>query len=273
MISYVEYAGPSDGVRKAAISSLVSGSMVPMASACGNASWSLDFEGPALQCSAIGPDDELRINITEIAKDWCFGAGQCYQYISWMPGSTTDHSPFSGDYDYTKDTVSGPENGPITLHVADSHSGEDEWTPSMIGFDSFTKCTLYSASYHTDFIYRSGIQEIRTTKTMNKPSDPWLSSLIDQSTTTFDKVAGVPFQAVMDAFSSMLIGNVLLQWYSSHDTPFVHTQAGTTNLAKNLRGFGKQSSNETEGDRAISALREEMFLNVTLSLISQADLK
>ncbi|KAK1546132.1 hypothetical protein CPAR01_00099 [Colletotrichum paranaense] len=265
------YSGPSDGVRRAAISSLISGTIIPMASIYGNASWNLDFEGPALQCSALDADDELRINVTKSATERC-SDGYCYRYISWMPESTTDLSPFWPEKkDSTRDTVSGPRDAPITLYVVENN--DDGLSDSnMLVLDSFTKCTLYSASYQTEFSYRSGVQEISTIPIANEPSEPWLQSVGTMSTKTFNEGVGVPFQAVMDAFSSMLIGSALINRNIQGAPRIIQTQVGITNLAKDLMFFGKQFSNQPGAGHEIPRLLENMFLNTTLSLMSQAEL-
>ncbi|EXF82174.1 hypothetical protein CFIO01_09257 [Colletotrichum fioriniae PJ7] len=265
------YSGPSDGVRRAAISSLISGTIVPMASIYGNASWNLDFEGPALQCSALDANDELRINVTKLAAEHC-SDGYCYRYISWMPESTTDLSPFWPDKkDSTRDAVFGPRDAPISLYVIQNN--DDGLSDSnMLVFDSFTKCTLYNASYQTEFSYRSGVQEISTITIAHAPSEPWLQVVGAMSTKTFSKGVGVPFQAVMDAFSSMLVGSALVNRNIQGAPRIIQTQVGITNLAKDLIFFGKQSSNQSEADHEIPRLLENMFLNTTLSLLSQAEL-
>ncbi|KAK1704533.1 uncharacterized protein BDZ83DRAFT_772145 [Colletotrichum acutatum] len=255
------YSGPSDGVRRAALSSLISGTITPMASTYINASWILNLEAPALRCSALGADDELRINVTKSATERCSSSGYCYRYISWIPGSTTDLSPFLPEKNgATRDAISGPQDAPISLYVAEPQDNGS--------IESFTKCTLYTASYHTEFMYRSGVQEIRAMTTMNKPSDPWLQAVGPPSTRTFRDGVGVPFQAVMDAFSSMLVGSAYISRNGPGAQRFIDTQVGITNLAKNLKFFGNQS-----GNHDIATLLEEMFLNTTLSLVSQTELK
>ncbi|KXH50910.1 hypothetical protein CNYM01_03364 [Colletotrichum nymphaeae SA-01] len=233
------YSGPSDGVRRAALSSLISGTITPMASTYNNASWSLNFEAPALRCSALSADNELRINVTKSVTERCSSSGYCYRYISWMPESTTDLSPFlPGKQGATRSTISGPQDAPISF-----------------------------ASYHTEFTYRSGVQEIRAMATMNKPSDPWLQAVGPPSIRTFRDGVGVPFQAVMGAFSSLLVGSAYISRNGPGAQSFIDTQVGITNLAKNLKFFGNQS-----GNREIATLLEEMFLNTTLSLVSQTEL-
>ncbi|KAG7045572.1 het-r protein [Colletotrichum scovillei] len=266
------YSGPSDGVTRAALSSLISGTITPIASTYNNASWSLNFEAPALRCSALGADDELRINVTKSATERCSSSGYCYRYISWMPDTTTDLSPFlPGNKGATRDTISGPRDAPISLYVVENND-DGLLDSNMLVFDSFTKCTLYSASYQTEFSYRSGVQEISTITIANEPSEPWLQGVDAMSTKTFKKGVGVPFKAVMDAFSSMLIGSVLINRNIQGAPRIIQTQVGITNLAKNLMFFGKQSSNQPEAGHEIPRLLENMFLNTTLSLVSQAEL-
>lgn len=266
------YSGPSDGVSRAAISSLISGTIIPMASIYGNASWSLDFEGPALQCSALSLDDEFRINVTKSAREICSSSGYCYRYISWMPESITDLSPFWPDKNgSTRNAISGPRDAPISLYIADSK--DDGLNKPQFIFDSFTRCTLYSASYHNKFIYRSGVQKIETITRLNKTSEPWLQGVGPPSTRSFSDGVGVPFQAVMDAFSSMLVGSAYISRNGPGAQRFIQTQVGITNLAKDLYFFGKQSDNQSEGNRRIPTLLEEKFVNITLSLVSQAELK
>ncbi|GKT52227.1 uncharacterized protein ColSpa_12408 [Colletotrichum spaethianum] len=245
-----------------------------MASIHSNASWSLDFEGPALQCSALGADDELRINVTESAAELCWGSGYCYQYMYWMPGSTIDLSPFQPDMNgSTRDDIHGPRDAPISLYVAVKNG---QFTYPDFVFDSFTRCILYSASYHSEFNYRSGVQDIKTVTTLNKPNDPWFPTIASMSSfediTRFRNGVGVPFQAVTNAFSSMLVGSVHIYRGAQGAPQVIQTQVGMTTLAKDLGFFENQTSNQPEGGHEIPTFLEEMFRNITLSLMSQAEL-
>ncbi|KAJ0302770.1 hypothetical protein COL516b_006807 [Colletotrichum fioriniae] len=76
----------------------------------------------------------------------------------------------------------------------------------------------------------------------------------------------------MDAFSSMLVGSAYISRNGPGAQRFIQTQVGITNLAKDLYFFGKQSDNQSEGNRRIPTLLEEKFVNITLSLVSQAEL-
>ncbi|KZL64297.1 hypothetical protein CI238_00572, partial [Colletotrichum incanum] len=275
------YLGPTDGVRKAAVGSLVSGMIIQMAPVYRNASWSLNFEGPVLQCSALGVHDELRISVTESALAVARDSGHCYQYISWMPASTTDLSPFQpkviGFEERTsaiRGAVSGPKDAPISIFVAENEYNETTCDGSSFDFSSFTRCTLYSASYYTKFNYQSGVQEINTVTTVNKPSDPWVQGigpLSKETPSTIKYNIGVSFQAVMDAFSSMLNGSAQID-RNVQGQQVIETQVGITPLAKSLGFYRDQFSDQTEGGRPIPTLIEEMFRNVTLSLLSQTEL-
>lgn len=75
------YIGPSNLLARLAISSAMQGEILPIAAPQPNASYSMDFVGPALSCHP--EDSKLLSNFTYESTE----TGDPISYISWVPSS------------------------------------------------------------------------------------------------------------------------------------------------------------------------------------------
>ncbi|KAI7975114.1 hypothetical protein EIK77_002137 [Talaromyces pinophilus] len=253
------YIGPQLGVQKAVTLTLTDGEIQPISPPKANSSWELNFHAPAINCQAV--DASLQEEITDNIFDAinAFPAlvpcGISYGYISWIPDSSTPNGslPFtnsSGSYSLRSGTV-GPEGEqfaasdgrpyptsypPLSIMIAtvpimytkldlQSCSSLEK---SALNDSTILECSLYNATYISNFTYVNGVQNINTTLplqflntvgyiggvTGSYPfSDSWENNgttidLQDSPSYNTTLVEIFAYQAVMDAFGRMLVGTV-----------------------------------------------------------------
>ncbi|KAI0546996.1 hypothetical protein F4679DRAFT_377242 [Xylaria curta] len=192
------YNGPSVGVEKVATAVAAQGDILPIKPPAENSSWALDFHGPSLTCRPM--DDSVRTQVESNIAGWLWdysgsmnaGTANCWDqastYLSWNPtpfdvlyNRSTTPLPFInttfGDFSHFADINAnklqfskGAKQGPFTpLYMAllpsvakspcgPVNNGEPPFT--QINNATFIQCDLYNASYHTEFNYKSGVQNI-----------------------------------------------------------------------------------------------------------------
>lgn len=252
------YQGPQVAVQKAVILALTDGEIQPISPPNTNSSWELDFHAPAITCQAVNASlqQEITENIFDAinasypASESC---GVTYGYISWIPDSSTSNGllPFtnsSGNYSLRSGTV-GPQGeqfmasdgfpyptsySPLSIMIAalpNMYTGLD--FANCIG-EKFAlndptifECSLYNATYISNFTYVNGQQNINTKLPLQFLNDvgyiagaggvyPFSASWENNGTapdvqnpsynTTFAEMFA--YQAVMDAFGMAILGTV-----------------------------------------------------------------
>lgn len=338
-----QYRGPRMGVQKAVTSTLTDGEIQPISPPKANSSWELDFHAPAITCQAVNASlqQEITDNIFDAIN--AFNAsGPCgisYGYISWIPDSSTPNGslPFtnsSGSYSLRSGTV-GPEGEgfmasvgfpyptsypPLSIMIAtvpniyyelpDSCS----WEKSALKDSTILECSLYNATYISNFTYVNGVQNINTTLPLQflntvgyiggaTGSYPFSVSWENNGTTidlqdspsyNTTLVEIFAYQAVMDAFGTMIVGTVannvdpntwsldatntsIMTTVFSQTNELVFLQsADQGNELSQMNGVLWPGDSITISDNGTMPLKdalEEAFRNVTLSLIAQYTLQ
>ncbi|KAH6962572.1 hypothetical protein BKA56DRAFT_679363 [Ilyonectria sp. MPI-CAGE-AT-0026] len=320
------YEKPQFSVKKAVQGSLISNAVLSIPAPSVNSSWNLDFHGPALKCTALTNDSDgsLRTRIfTQYAEAWNYGAlGTWMTYLSWLPSGTGVNSSlpytFSGNDSWTpRSTIAGGEPLSLYIMVLPKDSPPDPHhnitTEGIVDYMKETtivwQIALQNVSYSTKFSYPNGVQEITLNTSDPLNSVDYLSgysSFVATSSLTYDPnltqialnqsaVENFAYQSVMDAFSSMFVGNVTIVDSSVGDTistqlnmrtnmdmtPLIHAKemanisqalgSENSNLG-NVDWDGKSVYQQETTSRSVTDLMEEMFHNATLSLMNQASL-
>jgi hypothetical protein len=122
-----DWLGPSQPVQHLALAVMGLGQILPISPPAPNASWTLDFWGPALQCNHVTAEkrDKIWLNIWNSYNATTTGA---YAFLSWVPWSYVDSWAYylnltaSGiDRDlpfFLNLTVQGTPIGPATSSVS-----------------------------------------------------------------------------------------------------------------------------------------------------------
>ncbi|KAF7543124.1 hypothetical protein G7Z17_g10997 [Cylindrodendrum hubeiense] len=320
------YDKPQYAVQKAVQGSLISNEILSISAPSTNSSWNLDFHGPALKCTALTDDSKqgLRTRIfTQYAEAWSYGAlGGWMSYLSWVPEGTGVNSSlpytFSGNSTWTpRSTIAGGDPLSLYVMVLPSTSPPDpHHNITTAGIVEYMKqstilwqAQLQNVSYSADFSFVNGAQDIKleTSEPLNSvdylsgyrsfiaTEDLTYDSNLTQITLNQSAVENFSYQSVMDAFSTMLVGNVTIVNSTVGDRPSVQlnmrTNIAMTPLIKakemvnisqalssvtsnlgNVEWNGKSVYQQELTSRPVVDLMEEMFHNVTLSLMNEAAL-
>jgi hypothetical protein len=222
------YRGPQYSVQEVVSASCADGSILPIEPVGSNASWSLVFDGPAIGCSAVSPDEKVVIlgNIGEyMTVDNCQTS---FGYISWTPDSSGS-VPFYNDssnssYILRSSTLSTSAPGQLKTYLATFPNMKDmimtggcydNAMQEMLGDAAIISCGLYNTTYEVSFSYINGRQNISITSAEHH-NDIYAAPIIagagletELNVTTAQNYA---YQAVWDAFGRILVGLI----YSSN---------------------------------------------------------
>lgn len=179
-----EYSNPRYSVLRAVAGALSQSSILPIQPPQKNATWTLKFPGPAIECGNV--DKDLENNITENIKaaSQAQNCGLSYGYISWVPAASMsrdgvesiNHLPFYLEDGFSRlgtDTL-GPRlynppehvetNSSLRFYIAvmpDMHHTLSTDCVQPVSTVKVVTCQLYNTSYAAEFTYKDGSQQIR----------------------------------------------------------------------------------------------------------------
>lgn len=298
------YTGPQDSTSKAVIGSMISNEILALPAPRPNSTWLLEFNGPALSCKTLSMMEGLGANITRQLIQVGETNGICWGYLAWTPeadeildtDNISGYLPFSnasnGAHTLRSATLGG---SPLSLFLA-VFPGISDLNPSVVALGStIMQCTLYNASYTTNFSFVNGVQTVSVVNTSSFKESNAVSALRDlfapvvlSPLLTLADVQTLAYQSIFDVFQSMLLGSVSTNLNNETPQTTFDTKLGQTALINShevafLQSFTARdelpwngSSIETSSDptqRDAIDMLEEMFRNVTLSLASQDLLK
>lgn len=201
---FYSYAGPSDAVLRVANVVTVEGVIMPIFPPGTNASWHMDFDGPALECDQVDHDiatrfgDDFNAVLSEYRAPGDYGyiawEHRQYGYIAWFPNGTARDKesielPFLTNvsrndtqslqigsfvppptYETLNRTTQSLEmmiwTKPFQLHSLLDYKNDDTDGLEML------KCRLYNRSYHVSFDYARGHQNITIDVVRDAPASP-----------------------------------------------------------------------------------------------------
>lgn len=219
-----------------------------------NASYHLDFSGPAIKCTSA---DEAYIN----NLTYRYGVKPYTQdktlYFSWVRTSALDPEPQEGSIE----SLDSYSTDGARLYVM---TNEGSWnvTRTYNGATltpyrqvNITECMLFNATYSVDyhFAYPSQSREASVSNWMNPVamlSRSEQDGYYDENATAHHILS---YAAVMDAFGQMMVGQAKRDKYS--------TEKVTSTIWKLVPIDWKDGA-------AVARGLEELFQNITLSLLS-----
>jgi hypothetical protein len=184
--SYV-YSGPNVEVLKVATAVSVEGTILPITPPASNSSWTLDFFGPSLVCKPM--ESSVRLEVEQNVAEWNRQSSECSYppvYLAWTPNSPFGENtatPYvseviNGTLEFSEGIDYGPftpmylalmpalqsaqqravQNRPVLdcQHYMDSNEAHPLGTDNL----TFIQCDLFNASYHANFLYQSGTQQV-----------------------------------------------------------------------------------------------------------------
>jgi hypothetical protein len=259
------YTLPSQEVIEVVKAVAATGSILPITPASANASWAIDFVGPALKCTNISRSlsSEIQSNIAS-AMNASVDTSQCvaYGYLAWLENMPFTKSSNASQYDFNSRIFQG-SSMPATLYLAafpeamkvQSHSTPPAACRQTVGTqlqpndDAFLlQCELASSDYHTSFQYQNGLPTINVTTHLH--DDAPIQSVSSVNCTTSGSTDGscdltraimrtLSYQAIMDAFTYLITGYVRTS--ANESIALIQSQVISTPLAgtKELQFIGQ----------------------------------
>lgn len=195
---YFDYTGPSDDLLRASNAVASNGEILSIPSAGINATWSLEFYGPSLECNDAGRNlqtpfvDDLARYLRRSKNG---GAQQQYGFIAWYPNldaNGTIQVPANANRSdpaslalYSDSavidvgslvpaaTVSnlGHSSTPLALMILTQPFGSSSDQGSDLG-SKLRSCQLFNTTYRVLFNYTNGNQEVNVTETRDPADGP-----------------------------------------------------------------------------------------------------
>jgi hypothetical protein len=215
-----------------------------------NASYSMDFVGPALSCHP--EDSKLLSNFTYQGTE----SGDPVSYISWVP---------SDQYNANMTTPPGygaQTNDTITLDFISTDEARIFVLALLSGTTDYTflACSLMNASYSVSFDFKYPSQIIRVTSIKHLNGVPATDSISIYEDNFMAGSAPASYQAIMDAFGRVMVGSSVSSHYggvTSYTTLFPATALGDLTSQPSMIA-----------PSAFGPALEELFQNMALSLLS-----
>jgi hypothetical protein len=267
------YTLPSQEVIEVVKAVAATGTILPITPPSANASWALDFDGPALKCSNIS--EPLRSTIKEnimSAMNDTSGNSQCvaYGYVSWLEGMPFRLSNGTG-YEFNQRIFQG-SSMPAILYLAafpqamkvQSHGTAP--AACLQNMESLLEpaagavmlqCELVSSKYHTAFHYENGLPTINVSSELQEDGSAPTQTISSVNCTTSGSNDGscelsqatmrtLSYQAIMDALTYLVTGYVVA---SDNETiAYIQTQVISTPLAstQDLQFIGQPILEESD---------------------------
>lgn len=251
---YWEYSNPQYTVLEDVGASTSGGHILPIPSAHQNATWLVEFPGPALSCQSIDPGSVLYNNITNnILTAMVASIGmpclRSFGYISWVPTADVETLainllPFP-DIISVNDTYEPPSDtlGPmaaaspttsanaLALYLAALPGMSDSASAGLCAYNNgtytqyalsqlanmtLTQCTMYNTSYIANFTYINGAQNVNLTTQGSYNYVTYIDG-IGSAAPHLNRlnVENFAYQAVMDAFGRMFVGTITVNTIES----------------------------------------------------------
>lgn len=275
------YTGPSREVSVIAQEVLTTGSILPIPPPAANSSWTLEFPGPALQCSNVsnGLKEGILRNIIHATMHYeaiCEPAG----YLAWA-GPTGNNSSetlpflkFAAGNTTSFELAGKSQSTDLGFYIAALPGvmdvllqGDDAPTPACSNGDTgylvntlmssgaIIHCQMINATYHAAFEYVNGVQNITMlgpeplaqphpvvgiSSVMGPAPEPNRAKFWSPDCSVLNLVGNIcrfdqsllsslSYQAILGAFSSVLLGTVYKEL--SKTTATFNTSVQTTALS------------------------------------------
>ena len=249
---------PSPGLAQVYVPAAFRGEILPMIPQYPNQSFHLDFHGPAVNCSQA--DESVVLSMTQgygfkYNSTTDNGSTPFYVYYSWVPGNEyTSQNAYARNIDLVSQdaarifVLSTVRSGPapnVTIN------GESYWLPKV------TECSLYNASYSVDFSFQNSEQTVVTNVSfLHNVAAPPMAYTLRPPAASLQS-----YWSLMAGLGNTLIGSIL------NMTGYI-TSKGITNEYTRARYLSQIFVDGTYTNDQISDNIEEMFRNMTLSLVT-----
>lgn len=260
-----------------------------------NASYSLDFYGPAVQCKTANESaGQMMYNFLRSSAEYCpiedlNSGNEGAYYFGMVPGrNRTTDKIYAVDLDQPSHPTDHRSSQPVAPELwfgrttKSTKSSSDTSTTSDSrrctgrgGWNNFT-CVLHNASYSTDFTFIGGVQStslknidyLEPMKWYN--GVPTVDYLDGHSYGDAPQYVVMSYQAIWVALNQQLIGTLSSSPEGTRilQTPLIGSKDLGDWASFSFGGGVPPSVASIAGNRTLEALIEEMAQNITLSLFS-----
>lgn len=172
--------GPSRAIENVALAVGTNGNILPITPPDINSTWQLDFSGPAIQCANLQAQDRATV-MQNVASATRNANGTKYTFLAWtytwdksaliLSNTTVINStlmlPFDGTIFNTAYVNPAATMPPVLYVAALPCEAEASGLIQNLENATFTKCELVNTTYHSDFAFFNGKQNIRTIRMVN----------------------------------------------------------------------------------------------------------
>ena len=278
------YTLPAPEVIEVVKAVAATGAILPITPPSANASWAIDFDGPALKCSNIS--EPLRSTIQSnimTAMNATSDSSQCvaYGYVSWLEDMPFKSSNGS-QYVFNQRIFQG-SSMPAILYLAafpEAMKVKSHGTPPAACLQTtglllepeagavMLQCELASSKYHAAFQYENGLPTINVSSDLQHDA-PWQTVSYINCTTSGSNdgscdldlatMRTLSYQAIMDAFTYLITGYVVAS--GDESIALIQSQVISTPLAgtKELQFIGRPLLEQ--GNTALAKPLQENILN------------
>jgi hypothetical protein len=265
-IEYVQ--GPQSAVMAVTVASAAQQVILPIKPPQPNSSYDLRFIGPAIRCTEPPQSNMTTFQhvLAEATNDSFIGYNQSLVYNAWAPDpfhedlATPNWNNESSNYiDSTYDVYRG---GTLFIYIGRANSTSQ----GTIVYNEMVllQCTLYNVTYDIGFDFAGTDQSIEIRTLVYGDAVPVHFNATPSSHNYNDlSVSYATYTSLLWAFGQLLIGTGTTAPSLGQYTP---DYTGTLAQITALKGFIEGSKGLTFN--AVKATVEQMFQNMTLSLLS-----
>lgn len=292
------FLGPRTIISRLSTATATQGKILDISSPSMNSSYSLQFNGPAIQCQDA---DATTVGIIDALRDQAVAnyTGDIIEYMNNYFAFVPDLSGFRNDTSATKGVqmvsqtrLQTPSNASNELWMVYSRYTWDS-TGARSTVDHYTSCKLYNASYDVGFSFNDGLQNVST-------KDVTMLNEIDYPSNTAPNTTAIQqqhaYSAVFWALSDLIVGSmgVFTEYPKNRSISTNFTEITTQIEHTSLLGSSDldvffdnshflYSTSPVIGDqrledialaqnRTLNVLIEELAINTTISFMSSQKL-
>jgi hypothetical protein len=222
-----QFLGPRTIISRLSMATATQGEILPIRPPFPNASYALDFYGPAVQCS------QPNATVMKIIHDLRLNFVQSFQgnlieeanyYFAFVPDLSNLGNASAPDYGvgtFLSMRMQQPESASNQLWMAYTRNVSDP-NGTRYTEDHYSLCQLYNASYSINLTFEEGEQTIQDTGTriLNTVDYPQLSTPYSD-----DLMSQHAYSAVMWALTDLLVGSMGI---------FTENTSATSNIPTNF---------------------------------------
>lgn len=251
-----------------------------------NASYSLDFYGPAVQCKAANESaGRMMYDFLSSSSEYCPTADlnsndEGAYYFGMVPGrNQTTSKIYAVDLGQPSHPTVHNSSKPIAPELwfgrTTTNTGDSRLCTGRGGWKNFT-CALYNASYSAEFVFNGGVQSTKLKNVEYLEPMKWYNGVPTVDSFDFSSYGNAPqyavmsYQAVWVALNQQLTGTLSSNPEGTRilQTPLIGSKDLGDWAYFNFGGDVPPSIAFIAGNRTLDVLIEEMAQNATLSLFS-----